>query len=59
MPVRHRNFSVHLTHVPNAIYTRTCSSAFSCLKYANYSLKKQCVYVTGTNEGEVTWDVGN
>jgi len=54
MPVRNRNFSVHLTHVLNAIYTRTCSSAFSCLKYTNYSLKKQCVCVTGTNKGEVT-----
>jgi len=40
--------------VPNAIYTRKCSSAFSCLKYANYSLKKRCIFVTGTEKGEVT-----
>lgn len=53
MPVRNRNFSVHLTHAPNAIYTPTCSNAFSCLKYANYSLKKQCIYVTRTSKGEV------
>jgi hypothetical protein len=59
MPFRHRKFSVHLTHVPNAIYTRTCCSAFSCLKYASYSLEEQCVYVAGTNKGEVTLDVGN
>jgi hypothetical protein len=52
MPFRNRNFSVHLTQVPNAIYTRTCNSAFSCLKYANYSLKKQRICVTGANEGE-------
>ena len=47
MPVRNRNFSVHLTHVPNAIYTRirVCSSAFGCLKYANFGLKRQCVDV--------------
>lgn len=54
IPVRNRNFSVHLAHVPNAIYTRTCSRALSCLKYASYSLKKECICVTGTNKGEVT-----
>ena len=54
MPVRNINFCVHLTHVPNAIYTRTYSSAFSCLKYANLQFKEECICVTGTNKGEVT-----